>query len=231
MHQVVSYYSIHFLGFMREVFPVTVLGNKKIASNSWLLSFKRNFEFTAGHVIGITLYNNLEPRLYSIASGTQQNEVWILYTVKPDGLLTPPLSAAKPGETIYLTKPFGNFICKDDEAIWIATGTGVAPFASMFFSGQHKNKTLIQGSRNFETLYFYNHFKNEMGNNYKPCCSKQDQKDCFNGRVTDYLEKQESIKTGIPYYLCGIAEMVVDTRDLLIERGVPFNKIMAEIFF
>jgi ferredoxin--NADP+ reductase len=216
---------------MRDLFPVTVLGNKKIASNSWLLSFKRNFEFTAGHVIGISLNNNLEPRLYSIASGIQQNEVWILYTVKPDGLLTPPLSSLKPGEKIFITKPFGNFICDADEAIWISTGTGIAPFASMFFSGQHKNKSLIQGSRDFEALYFYDQFKKEMGGNYHPCCSKQNHKDCFHGRVTDYLSQQEIIKTDIPYYLCGIAEMVVDTRDLLIERGVPFNNIMAEIFF
>jgi len=216
---------------MKKLFPVKVLGNKKIATNSWLLSFRRNFEFTAGHVIGITLIADLEPRLYSISSGTNQSEVWILYTVKEDGLLTPPLSKAKPGDAIFITQPFGNFICKDQEAIWIATGTGIAPFASMFFSGQHKNKILIQGNRDFDTLYFYDHFKKEMGRNYHPCCSKQKHKDCFHGRVTDYLSQQETIKTDIPYYLCGIAEMVVDVRDLLIERGVPFNKIMAEIFF
>ncbi len=31
--------------------------------------------------------------------------------------------------------------------------------------------------------------------------------------------------------LCGNAEMVVEVRDLLISRGIPFGQIRAEIYF
>jgi ferredoxin--NADP+ reductase len=216
---------------MKKLFSVTVTGNTYSGPDAYILSFKRNFDFAAGQVIGITLNPTEEPRLYSIASGVNQSDVWILYTIKPDGVLTPQLARVMPGDTIYITEPFGNFICNDDKAIWIATGTGIAPFASMFFSGQYHNKILIQGNRNKQGLYFFDHFTKQMPEHYKPCCSRQPDDNCFSGRVTHFLEATGIPDPDIPYYLCGSAEMVVDVRDLLIEKGVPFNNIMAEIFF
>ncbi len=215
----------------RELFAVKVKKNEQPTPEAWLLDFERTFPFEAGQVIGITIDPELQPRLYSIASGNLDKMVSILYTIKPDGLLTPPLSDCKAGDTIYVTHPFGNFVCPDQRAVFIATGTGIAPFASMIFSGQHKGKTLIQGNRNLEGIYFHQQFKDILGNNYHPCTSRQHAKDCFNGRVTDFIASLPQIETDIPYYLCGVAEMVVDVRDLLIERGVPFKRIMAEIFF
>ena len=216
---------------MRKTFPVSVTANPCIAPNAWLLKFRRPFDFVAGQVIGITLNPGNEPRLYSIASGIQEKEVWILYTVKPDGLLTPPLSEVKKGETIFITEPFGNFICKEEKATWIATGTGIAPFASMFFSGQQKGKTLIQGAPNEQGLYFSKSFRAQSFHPYITCTSREGLEGNFHGRVTDYLQQLPALETDIPYYLCGIAEMVVDVRDILISRDVPFNNIMAEIFF
>jgi ferredoxin/flavodoxin---NADP+ reductase len=217
--------------YMRETFPVKVISNEQIAPNAWLLVVPRKFDFIAGQVTGITLDAREEPRLYSIASGTQHKEIWILYTIKPGGLLTPPLSEIKPGNTIRMTMPFGQFICREEKAIWIATGTGIAPFASMIFSGQHHSKILIQGNRDRKGLYFYEKFINIPGLSYHPCCSRVAHDGCFNGRVTDFVQNMQHPDPAITYYLCGIAEMVVDTRDLLIERGVPYNQIMAEIFF
>ncbi len=216
---------------MKELFPVKVTQNTPIGTNAWLLIFPRIFDFVAGQVIGITLNDKDEPRLYSIASGINHNKIWILYTLKPDGLLTPPLSKISKGQVIYITKPFGNFICREDKAVWIATGTGIAPFSSMIFSGQEHYKKLIHGSRYKDGLYFREFFAEKMGDNYQPCCSREYEGNFFSGRVTDYILAQESLDTDIPYYLCGVAEMVVDVRDLLISRGVPFNRIMAEIFF
>jgi ferredoxin/flavodoxin---NADP+ reductase len=216
---------------MRETIPVKVIRNENIAPNAWLLALPRKFDFIAGQVIGITIDPAEEPRLYSIASGSRQDEIWILYTVKSDGLLTPSLAKVKAGDTIRMTLPFGNFICKEENAVWIATGTGIAPFASMIFSGQHQNKILIQGNRDKSGIYFYEKFINTSGLIYHPCCSRIADPGCFYGRVTDFVQNMPLPQTDIPYYLCGIAEMVVDMRDLLIEKGVPYNRIMAEIFF
>jgi len=215
----------------KELFPVKVKKNEQLTPDAWLLKFERNFEFTPGQVIGITLDPGQQNRLYSIASGNTDTMVSILFTVKPDGILTPPLSVCKEGEPIFITRPFGNFICTEERAVFIATGTGIAPFASTLFSGNHGGKTLIYGNRTAQGLYFHESFIDILGNDYHPCLSRGQDEGYFHGRVTQYIDSLDPLDATNHYYLCGIAEMVVDVRDLLIEKGVPYNKIMAEIFF
>lgn len=53
----------------------------------------------------------------------------------------------------------------------------------------------------------------------------------FTGRVVDYLNSLPRLPAEPLYYLCGSSEMVVEARDILIKRGVPFRKIVGEIYF
>jgi ferredoxin/flavodoxin---NADP+ reductase len=216
---------------LKKLHPVVVSSNIEIAPEAFVLSFPRSFDFIPGQVVAIGTDLVAEPRLYSISSGNQLDEIWILYTVNPDGLLTPELAKLSKGNTIYVSEPFGRFTGNDDPAIWIATGTGIAPFASMFFSSPSNNKILIQGNRNLPGLYFYDEFSAKLGPNYHPCCSREEVEGCYHGRVTEFLQTFSIPDLSIPFYLCGSAEMVVDVRDILIEKGVPYDKILAEIFF
>jgi ferredoxin/flavodoxin---NADP+ reductase len=209
----------------------TILSNTGLAPGAYLLTFARKFEFVPGQVIGIAMDPAEKPRLYSIASGNNENVVRILYTVKPEGKLTPDMARLQPGDTIYVSEPFGGFLCNEEPAVWIATGTGIAPFASMFYSGISKSKLLIQGNRLANGLYFREDFKKGMGDRYIPSCTREEVDGIFHGRVLKYLAEMKDLDPNLKYYLCGSAEMVVDVRDLLIERGVPFENVVAEIFF
>jgi ferredoxin--NADP+ reductase len=42
---------------------------------------------------------------------------------------------------------------------------------------------------------------------------------------------QSNLPLNYKYYLCGSAEMVVDVRDILIAKGIPYEQIFAEIYF
>ena len=215
----------------RKLYKTIVVSNRQIAPGAFVLQFKKSFDFTPGQVIGLTLHNDNEPRLYSIASSNKADLVDILYTMKPDGLLTPPLSKLQPGDGIFHTEAFGRFLCLEEKAVWIATGTGIAPFVSMALSGQSSGKKLIYGNRSADYFYYRDVLQPLMGEHYFACCSRIPSEGAFHGRVTDYLLLIPDIDIQLPYYLCGSAEMVVDVRDILIERGVPFERIMAEIFF
>ena len=70
-----------------------------------------------------------------------------------------------------------------------------------------------------------------LGDSYICCCSRDHTGVHFPGRITDYLLAQEELPKGDKYYLCGQALMVVEVRDLLIQKGVPYGQIYAEIFF
>ncbi len=211
--------------------PVTILSNPEIAPNAFLLSFKRDFTFRAGQVLGLALQPTDDARLYSMANGENDENVSILYNIKPGGKLTPSLAALKPGDTLWITVPFGSYQGAAEPAFWIAAGTGIAPFMSMHRSGMGSNKTFIHGSRTVDSFFFSESLINDFGSRYVRCCSQEEGEGVYHGRVTQYLEETEDLPEDQKYYLCGSAEMVVECREILLNKGIPFNNIVAEIYF
>jgi len=214
-----------------ELKEVTITGNEEISPGVHLISWNRTHDFYPGQVVKIAADLTMAPRIYSICSGNDEPEIRVLFNVKEEGLLTPWLAGVIPGMKILATKPYGSF--KDDTkpAWWIATGTGIAPFYSMFRSGMSENKTLIHGVRQLTQFYFEDELEWALGDRYVRCCSHEQSCNVFPGRITKYLEEIKELPTEINYYLCGKAIMVVEVRDLLISRGVPYQNILAEIYF
>jgi len=211
--------------------PVTITSNTEISPDVFVLSFKRDFTFRAGQVLGLAISINDDARLYSIASGEKDENIDILYNVKPGGKLTPHLAAMKPGDTLLITVPFGTYSGANEPAYWIAAGTGIAPFYSMYRSGMGSNKTLIHGSRTLDAFYFSDQLIPDFGDRYVRCCSQQEGLGVYHGRVTQYLEQIDTLPDDQKYYLCGSAEMVVECREILLSKGIAFSNIVAEIYF
>ena len=214
-----------------KLFASEVLKVDEISNGVFLLSFNKQFDFIAGQVLAITVDQNDDPRLYSIASGEKENEIRILFNVVPEGKLTKQMAGLNCGDKIFVSKPFGKFTGSSEPAYWIAAGTGIAPFASMFYSGSGKDKILIHGGRTLNSFYFKDVFEAAFGENYIRCCSQETGSGVFEGRLTEYLKSSNDLLSSYKYYICGNAEMVVETRDILIQKGIPFDQIIAEIYF
>ena len=214
-----------------HVSPAVLSFTEELSEGIFLIGFKRNFRFKAGQVIGIAMEPRGARRLYSICSGEEEEEIRILYKVVDEGFLTPQLSDLQMGDTIWITEAGGEFTGDKDPAVWIATGTGVAPFYSMFMSGLGEQKQVILGNRYLEQFHFFDEFASQLGENYIRCCTAETAEGVYPGRVTQYLEEQSELDTKLKYYLCGSAEMVVETRDILISKGIPFDRIISEIYF
>jgi len=214
-----------------ELKEVIITNNEEISPGVHLISWKRNDNFFAGQVVKITTSLTIPPRIYSVCSGTSDSEIRVLFNIKEDGVLTPQLSGLIPGMKILASNPYGSFKDAGTPAWWIATGTGIAPFYSMFRSGISDNRKLIHGVRFLNQFYFEDELEWALGENYIRCCSQEQSCDVFPGRVTDYLNEIKNLPVDINYYLCGKALMVVEVRDLLIAKGVPYENILAEIYF
>jgi ferredoxin--NADP+ reductase len=214
-----------------DLFPVTITDKSELSHGSFILSWEKEVPFRAGQVIKISVDNETPPRIYSICSGSEDEKMSILFDIKQQGFLSPRLAAMKPGDTILVSHPYGTFICDLAPSYWIATGTGIAPFYSMFRSGFGENKILIHGARNLNQFYFDKEFEKEFGENYVRCCTNEQSPDVYPGRITEYLSKLENPPKDFIYYLCGGGMMVIDVRDLLIEKGIPYEHIVSEIYF
>ncbi len=203
---------------------------EEISPDVHVISFQRNFEFLPGQVLKIGVDKQHPPRIYSICSGNHEDEIRILFNIKDDGFLTPRMAGMIPGEKLLVSEPYGSFLGTKEPAWWIASGTGIAPFYSMFRSGMESGKKLIHGVAHLNQFYFEDELEWSLGENYVRCCSRESSCDVFPGRVTKYLSELDKLPD-VKYYLCGSPLMVVEVRDLLIEKGVRFENILAEIYF
>jgi ferredoxin/flavodoxin---NADP+ reductase len=219
------------VGHKHGLRPVSITFTEELSRGIFLIGFPREFNFEAGQVIGIATEEDGPRRLYSICSGEEESEIHILYKVIEEGYLTPRLSDLEAGNTLWITGPRGEFTDDGKPAVWIATGTGIAPFHSMLKSGKAEGKILIEGNRYLEQFHFFESFQEGLGPEYYRCSSAESSEEVFHGRVTSFLDKWDDFNPDIKYYLCGSAEMVVETRDLLIQKGIPFQQIISEIYF
>lgn len=204
----------------------------RISTDAYLLSFTRKFGFIPGQVVALsTVDNDPAPRIYSICSGRDEGVLSILFNVIPGGKLTNQLVNLKKGDTIFCSDPYGSFFGDMSPAYWIASGTGIAPYISMSRSGMADNKIVVHGGRSIDSFYFQDELKRIFQSRYVRCSSTEKGEGVFEGRLTRYLEQSDNLDPAYRYYLCGSAEMVVEARDILIKRGIPYHMILSEIYF
>jgi benzoate/toluate 1,2-dioxygenase reductase subunit len=190
------------------------------------------FEFNPGQSIRV-IHQQLE-RDYSLVSDPTGPTLSLCIRNVQDGSLTPLLATAKIRSRISFTGPHGYFTFRPAQRppVFIATGTGVAPFVSMVRSGV-KGFTLLHGVREPSELYYKSLFRTAT-KNYVTCFSgsapeSPEPEDVFQGRVTDYLER--NLPPGIyDFYLSGRIEMVRDVTHLVDER-FPGSLVYTEIFY
>ena len=213
------------------LFTVKVIENIELSSGVFLISWMNNSPFIPGQVVKVAIDRVQPPRIYSVCSSNSEDKTSVLFNIKEDGYLTPRLAKAVHGDELLVSRPYGSFHGDHSPAWWIATGTGISPFYSMFQSGLSDNKVLIHGVRYLNQFYFEEELEWALGKNYIRCCSGETSEQVFHGRVTDYLLETNNFPKDYKYYLCGKSLMVVDVRDLLISKGIPYDRIFAEIYF
>src|SRR6266436_6753179 len=107
-------------------------------------------------------------RAYSIASPPgEDNRLALCLNRVQDGFMSNFLCDMKGGEEISCQGPFGDFTLRPPlrDTIFIATGTGIAPYRSMLHwlladPARHQNKQfwLLFGSREEKDIYYHDEF-------------------------------------------------------------------------
>lgn len=210
-------------------YTATVLSHRQLSSHGYELVLSREgLEFQAGRLVTLHGRDITEDRSYSIASGVDDDFITILYRLIPSGTLTPQLHALNEGDSLDMSGPFGQFIVRDPNRplVFVATGTGVAPYRSYIRSHSSLNASLIMGVRHEEDLYFREEFETRP---FYPCLSqKKDNHDP--ARVTEILQDWKDDKTS-HYYLCGAFTMIFDVHALLRQKGIEDDRIFTEEYY
>ena len=211
------------------LYKVAVKENQEIAKNVFLISFLRECDFKPGQLLDVTLDPEIEPKAYNICSGPSDSEMRILYNKFEEGKVPSLLAKLKTGGSIWVSKPYGDFIGTVQPAFWIASGTGIAPFYSMMKGEVSFNKYLVHGVQNTSRFYFHDEFEQRLGDHYVKCAPAASGEGFFHGRVSDFIRSHHELPLDNKYYLCGKTEMIDEVKELLIERGVSYSNIISEI--
>ena len=178
-------------------------------------------------------------RPYSIASLPDGNRFELCLNLVHQGVFTPHLFALQPGDSVEISAPLGFFVVRDPakDALFIATGTGIAPFRSMapgYLLHPHaKQLTLLFGVRNENTIYYRDDFealaRSHPNFRFWPTLSRADSSwTGRSGHVQTHLPDTLAGRTDLDVYICGLKAMVDDVRAMLKESGFDRKQIIFE---
>jgi NAD(P)H-flavin reductase len=214
-----------------QTYSVKLLKRKWLSKKTFeiILDLPPAFAFKPGQRISLGLEG--QERDYSIVSAPKESELALCIRKVTGGKLSALLSGADIGSSLSVKGPRGYFTYKPSSrpAVFVATGTGIAPFCSMARSGI-SGFTLLHGVGLPKDLYYASVFR-QSARKYIPCLTdaKKLPANAFRGRVTQFLE-QHLIAGAYDFYLCGRSEMIRDVTVLIDER-FPQSLVYTEMFY
>lgn len=182
-------------------------------------------------------------RAYSIASPPDESSrfAFCLNRVQ-DGFMSNYLCDMAEGAEIRAQGPFGDFILRPPmrDTIFIATGTGIAPFRSMLHwlladpsRHQQRRLWLLFGSRYETDIYYHQEFlhlaEQHANFHYLPTLSRGGPGwQGLRGYVQEHLPEIAQGRTDMHAYICGLSDMINANRDLLKSLDWERKSILYE---
>ncbi len=172
-------------------------------------------------------------RDYTMVSAPDAETLDFCIATVDGGRFSSDIQRADSHATFQLTGPHGHFVFQGqaNPAVFVATGTGVAPFVSFCRSGVDAG-LLLHGVGTPDRLIYRDILQSGL-RGYVPCISrrfdKRDRPDnAFAGRVTHYLEQQLTPGT-YDFYLCGRGAMIRDVT-AVIDRQFGDSRLFIETY-
>ena len=184
------------------------------------------FRFLPGQSIRMT--NGSLEREYSLAGPPDADLLTLCVRRVPHGPFSSFLAETPLGTLLTFTGPHGYFVFQESPRppVFVATGTGVAPFSAMAAAGV-SGFTLLHGARTAGELYYERHLRAASAQ-YVACLSAASVPGCFAGRVSDWVRDRLPPRA-YDFYLCGGREMIRDLT-LLADERFPGSTVRTEIF-
>jgi len=205
----------------------------------------QELSFTPGQFISVVEPVNGKEitRAYSIASPRGSNSFSLCLNHVPGGLVSTYLFDLKPGDEIDVHEPLGYFTLRHPgrRAVFVATGTGIAPFRSMLLDHMpaiQPHITLLFGVRYERGLLYREEFEELVRRydtfHFMPTITRPSESwKGLTGRVQQHLDEALALRSpdemvNVDVYVCGLKEMVDSVRKELKQRGFDRKQIIYE---
>ncbi|HOJ33575.1 MAG TPA: NADH:ubiquinone reductase (Na(+)-transporting) subunit F [Candidatus Hydrogenedentes bacterium] len=166
----------------------------------------------------------------------------------PPGIMSSYIFSLKPGDTVTISGPYGEFFAKDTNAemCFIGGGAGMAPMRShifdLFYRLHTKRKvTFWYGARSYREAFYVEEFNKIQAENenfrWTLALSEPLPEDHWDGPkgfihqvLYDLYLKNHPAPEDVEYYLCGLPMMLTACINLLHDLGVEDDNILFDDF-
>ena len=212
--------------------PRAVLSNRRLAPDAFVLTLERRQDLVrAGRHVSLGLPGS-ETRAYSLFSGEDDPHLEVLVRRVEGGRVSPQLAVLQEGDLVKVEPPRGGFtlapVQAGEKLLFLATGTGIAPFRSFVRSRPELDYTLVHGVRDG-----VDDFGAEFADPLRRvlCVSGPVvPPGAFAGRITSWLDEAD-LTVYHRVYLCGNARMILEALPKLVDRGLDEERIHTETYF
>ncbi|MDT8066710.1 MAG: FAD-binding oxidoreductase [Terriglobia bacterium] len=182
-------------------------------------------------------------RAYSLASAPGCNNRFDLCLNRVDeGFMSNYLCDLELGREVHFHGPHGHFVLKHErkDALFIATGTGIAPFRGMIHwlladESRHQGKEywLVYGTRYEKDIYYRDEFaqlaREHPNFHYIITLSRPSESwQGARGYVQEHVREIVGDRRDMEAYICGLNNMVSANRQQLKELGWDRHQIIYE---
>ena len=189
--------------------------------------------FVPGDCLALYAADGRVSRPYSLASGIDEDIFRFVIRQMPGGEVSPYLASRRPGDRVRVSPPFGWFRPGEHAGrrpfVFLATGTGIAPFLSHFRSRPAAPRATC--------LYGVRHAADAVDADWlatvcdlRLAVSREPAPGHHHGRITGLLAGL-TVSPHTDYYLCGLDAMIDEATAWLETRGAPLAHIHRECFF
>jgi predicted ferric reductase len=216
-----------------------ILNIENVIEDVYVVTFKsieKQYKYLPGQFLHLALddYDPSMPwpesRCFSIQSN--ENDVFLKITFSVKGKFTKRMAEElKIGKVIYLKLPYGEIFSKEHDknnAVFIAGGTGITPFLSLFTSAgfsYYKNPKLYLGLRNSGYNIYVDELKkaNEINGSFDINIYFQDKIGILN--IDDIFTENGKKST---YFVSGPPVMIKNFKTFLISEGVNETSVITD---
>jgi ferredoxin-NADP reductase len=210
------------------------------------------FPFAPGQyaTLGLMGSEKLVQRPMSVSSSADDLSEYEFFIRRVEGGgFTPLLWERSVGDAINIKGPKGKFLLQDDgrRALFVASGTGLAPFISMIETlrsrGQSRDIVLLHGaSYDYDLAWRTELTELEQGDGFplRYVATVSRPQACptwtgCTGRVETIVESQLDEHGLTPetatIYLCGNPEMITAVDEIAVARGFPPEQVRKELYW
>jgi len=232
-----------------QKYKAKVIEKQQLTKTVYLAKYQLLSPDTINFIAGQTMMITVAPGIFramSIASPPQEKTIITsVQDTAPGGPGSKWMTALKVGDDLELMAPLGRFVVDHDsprKKVFVATGTGIAPFRSMLFDETdlripNEPISFYWGLRHKEDMYLFEEITiiDKLRDNlvfyFTLSQPPENEWDGLKGHVTGLVMSYEKDLINCDYYLCGNKKMILEMQEKLTAIGVPKDQLKFDPFY